>query len=166
MKITIVDYDPEWPARFEAEALRLREALGPVAARIDHVGSTAVPGLSAKPVVDIQVSVRRLEPMHTYREPLQRLGYEYEADPNVEDYLFFRADARPRHVHIHVCESGSSHERRQLAFRDWMRTHPADAQRYAALKERLAKREWANADAYADAKGPFIEEIVRRAVAG
>jgi GrpB-like predicted nucleotidyltransferase (UPF0157 family) len=165
LKITIVDYDHEWPDRFECEATRLREGLGPVAVRIDHVGSTAVPGLPAKPVVDIQVSVRRLEPMNAYRLPLERLGYEYEADPNMEDYLFFRASTRPRLVHIHVCEAGGVHERRQLAFRDWMRTHSGDARRYAALKQRLATREWTNADAYADAKGPFIDEIVRRALA-
>jgi GrpB-like predicted nucleotidyltransferase (UPF0157 family) len=166
LKITIVDYDPDWPARFEAEATRLREALGSVAVRIDHVGSSAVPGLPAKPIVDIQVSVRQLEPMIAYRLPLEGLGYEYEADPNMEDYRFFRGSARPRLVHIHVCEAGSFHERRHLAFRDWMRTHPGDAQRYAALKQRLAAREWASADAYADAKGPFIDEIVRRAVIG
>lgn len=164
MKITIVDYDPEWPARFEAEATRLREALGPVAMRIDHVGSTAVPGLAAKPIVDIQVSVRKVEPMHAYQLPLERLGYEYVAAPTMDDYPFF--DGRePRSVHVHVCEAGSFHERRHLAFRDWLRAHPDDAHRYAALKQRLAASEWENADAYADAKEPFIDEIVRRAIA-
>jgi GrpB-like predicted nucleotidyltransferase (UPF0157 family) len=113
---------------FEVEATRLREALEPVAVRIDHVGSTAVPGLSAKPIVDIQVSVRMLAPMNAYRQPLELLGYEY-ADPNTDDYPFFDLSIGPRPFHIHVCEAGSFHERRHLCFRDWMRTHPGDARR-------------------------------------
>lgn len=105
--IRIVDYDPRWPAMFEREALNLRDSLGGFAIRIDHVGSTAVPGLAAKPVIDINVSVRDLRQVDTYRVPLEDLGYLFGPHPESPDLHFFGKPAeRPRTFHVHVCEAG------------------------------------------------------------
>jgi GrpB-like predicted nucleotidyltransferase (UPF0157 family) len=166
--VTLVDYDESWPSRFEAEAAVVREALGPVALRVDHVGSTSVPGLAAKPIVDLQVSVASLQPMDTYREPLHAIGYqhfEWLNDDGVDDYPYFaKPPERPRAFHIHVAESGSFHERRHLAFRDWLRTHPEDAAEYERVKRNLATREWPTVDDYANAKTAFIVTVMAKAL--
>jgi GrpB-like predicted nucleotidyltransferase (UPF0157 family) len=166
--VTIVEYDESWPERFETEAAAVRAAVGPAALRVDHVGSTSVPGLAAKPIVDLQVSVASLQPMGLYREPLHSIGYRHFEFPNedgVDDYPYFaKPPEPPRAFHIHVAESGSYHERRHLAFRDWLRTHPEDAAAYAQHKRDLATREWATMDDYADAKSDFIASITARAL--
>ncbi len=166
--VTIVDYDDSWPLRFEAEAVAVREALGPVGLRVDHVGSTSVPGLAAKPIVDLQVSVASLQPMDTYREPLRSIGYEHFEwlnEDGVDDYPYFaKPPEPPRAFHIHVAESGSYHERRHLAFRDWLRAHPEDAAAYERVKRNLATREWATTDEYANAKTAFIVTVTAKAL--
>ncbi|CAN5325505.1 GrpB family protein [soil metagenome] len=165
-RIEVLDPDPSWPERFRAEAARIAEALGPVAARIEHIGSTSVPGLAAKPVLDVQISVRSFLPMEPYREPLERLGYVHRADDEPE-HRFFRLDVEGvRSVNIHVCEVGSEWERRHITFRDHLRTHPEDAARYAELKRRLARRFPFDVLSYADAKTPFIEAIKGRSRTG
>lgn len=162
--IRIVPYDPAWPGMFEAEAGRLREALGPLALRIDHVGSTAVPGLAAKPVIDIQISVRPLHPFDAWRPALERSGYSYYRVEGYDDYpYFYRPPEMPHTHHIHVCEAGGLHERRHLAFRDALRADAALAGRYEALKRELARRHSAatheSRNAYADAKSEFIQSV-------
>jgi GrpB-like predicted nucleotidyltransferase (UPF0157 family) len=157
-EVVLVPYDPEWPARFEAEAARVREALGDVAVRIEHYGSTSVPGLAAKPIVDIQLSVPRLEPMEPYREPLEQLGYAFVDLPGNERMPFFGWPAeRPRLFNMHVVEAGSPEERRHLAFRDRLRADPVVRDEYVALKHELATRHPHDVDAYADAKTEFVE---------
>lgn len=157
--IQIVDYDESWPARFEAEAARLRETLGDLAVRIDHVGSTSVPGLAAKPVVDIQISVPDVTDLDAYAEPLRRLGYEYVPDPDFMDYPFFgwprgRLD---REVHLHVCQAGTEMERRHLAFRDRLRSDVAERDAYAALKRELAMKHGNDIEGYVNDKDAFIK---------
>ena len=158
-RIVVVDYDPGWPDRFDAEAVRVRAALGEVAPRVEHVGSTAVPGLAAKPTVDIQVSVAALEPMTAYRGALERLGYEHMPDKEFPEHRFFGwpGGVQPRTFNMHVCEAGSDWERRHLAFRDVLRADPAVAQEYAALKRELALRHGNDVESYADAKTDFIK---------
>lgn len=165
MTIEIVRYDPRWPEIFEAEALRLRTALEDLALRIDHVGSTAVPGLAAKPVIDIQVLVASLDPLESYRAPLESLGYTLETVP----FPFFHQPAEWPHTHhVHVREAGGEKERRAIAFRDWLRSHPEDRRAYEELKRALAR----DSDAatvegrllYSDAKTDFVLEIERRAL--
>ncbi len=168
--IQIVPYDPAWPDRFAREAAVLREALGEVALRIDHVGSTSVPGLAAKPIVDMQISVARLEPMAVFREPLEQLEYRFKLDPDFPDYPFFgKPPVPPRAYHIHVCAAGSETERRHLAFRDYLRAHPDVADAYAAFKRRIAPGYRVDVhgdrEAYADAKSEFILPVQARALA-
>jgi GrpB-like predicted nucleotidyltransferase (UPF0157 family) len=120
--VRVVDADPTWPARFAAEAAQIRAALGPVALRVDHVGSTAVPGLAAKPIIDIQVSVARLQPMDSYRPALERLGYRYTPYPDpdgVVRYPFFgRPPTRPRAFHVHVTGDRPAYMAAKQAFVD------------------------------------------------
>ncbi|NHD16449.1 MULTISPECIES: GrpB family protein [unclassified Actinopolyspora] len=159
--IRIVEYDPAWPERFRAEHERIATALGTTARRIEHVGSTAVPGLAAKPVVDIGVSVPDVTAEATYLGPLQRAGYRLRVrEPG---HRMLRTPARD--VHVHVYDVGSDWERQHLLFRDWLRRDESDRARYARLKCELAGREWTDMNAYAAAKGPLIGEILARAEA-
>jgi GrpB-like predicted nucleotidyltransferase (UPF0157 family) len=157
--IVIVEYDASWPERYEAEAARLSEALGDVAARLEHVGSTSVPGLAAKPVIDIQLSVQSFEPADRYADPLRRLGYEQFPDPATPEHRIFvlPKGGGPRQVNLHVCEVGSEWERRHPAFRDRLRADPVARDEYAALKRKLALEHGNDVEAYADAKGEFIK---------
>ena len=163
--IEVVPYDPAWPAAFEAEAARLRTALGTLALRVDHNGSTSVPGLAAKPVIDIQVSVTALQPLAAYGELLESIGYVHL--PHADDAFcpFFHRPARwPHSHHAHVVESGGLEERRTLAFRDYLREHAEVAREYERLKLSLADELGASSpesrEAYARGKTTFIERIV------
>lgn len=162
--VEIVAYDPAWPERFAREAARLHAALGASATRIDHVGSTSVPGLAAKDVIDIQVSIRSFEPESVYREPIEGLGYVYRPDPREPARrLFLLSEPGGRRlVNLHLCESGGEWEFRHLAFCDHLRAHPDTADDYERLKRELAPR-FEDSQAYADAKGPFIRRVERRA---
>lgn len=161
-RIEVIDADPSWPERFRAEVARIADALGPVAARVEHIGSTSVPGLAAKPVLDVQISVRSFRPMEPYREPLEGLGYVYRADAEPE-HRFFKLDVQGvRSVNVHICEAGGEWERRHIAFRDHLRAHPEDAARYAEVKRKLARRFPFDVLSYTDAKKPFIDAIKGR----
>jgi GrpB-like predicted nucleotidyltransferase (UPF0157 family) len=168
--IIISPYDPAWPRTFEAEAKRIESALGAAAMRIDHVGSTAVPGLAAKPVIDIQLSVRVLHPLEPHLLPLVALGYTHVPHPDDASYPFLhRPSDWPHSHHIHLCEAGGSEERRNLAFRDFLREDPEEAAAYADEKLRLAgefsSSSFESRNAYAEAKSIFIEPIIERALA-
>lgn len=164
--IRIVPHDPAWAERAASELRRIATALGPLAVRLEHVGSTAVPGLAAKPILDLQVSVAALEPRAAYVEPLERLGYLFVPAPESPDYhLFAKPPERPRSHHVHVCGAGGAHERRHLAVRDFLRTHPREAAAYAALKRRVVLRHPQDRLAYIAAKDPYVDELEARALA-
>jgi GrpB-like predicted nucleotidyltransferase (UPF0157 family) len=167
--IAIVTYDPAWPPLFEAERDRIRAVLGARALRIDHHGSTSVPGLAAKPVIDIQISVRQLHPLEAYRYLLAQLEYVHLPHPDDAFCPFFhRPAAWPHTHHIHVVRYGGDEERRTLAFRDYLREHAGARRAYEDLKRRLAGRfdanEFSSRQAYADAKTDFITRITDRAL--
>src|SRR5262249_11057136 len=122
--IRIVPYDPAWPERFRTLGAALREALGEVALRIDHIGSTSVPGLDAKPIVDIQISVASFEPLDSFRLPIEALGYVFRADNTDLAKRYFREPPGTPRTHIHVRRAGSWSEQFALLFRDYLRTHP------------------------------------------
>jgi GrpB-like predicted nucleotidyltransferase (UPF0157 family) len=163
--IRIVDYDPKWPARARRELRRIGDALGSVAARLEHVGSTAVPGLAAKPILDLQLSVAAVEPRDAYVGPLEQLGYLFVPAPEAPDYHFFaRPPERPRSHHLHVCEVGSEHEHRHLALRDYLRAHGHEAGSYEALKRDVAARHPADRLAYIEGKDEFVTALEARAL--
>ena len=160
--VAIVEYDPAWPDRYEAMRARLGAALGPVAVRIDHVGSTAVPGMPAKPIIDIEVSVPDVADADSFRDAIEAQGF---ASRMIEPgHHYFRPPpGLPRDYQVHVCTIGSDWEWRHLLFRDYLRAHPGTAAEYAALKRDLATRHTLDRIAYNDAKGPFIEAVVDKA---
>jgi GrpB-like predicted nucleotidyltransferase (UPF0157 family) len=158
-EITIVAHDPTWADRFAAERARIVAALGSAARRVDHIGSTAVPGLAAKPIIDIDLSVADPDDEPSYLPALEGAGYRLRV--RQPGHRMVRTDALD--VHVHVCGVGSEWERRHLLFRDWLRRDAGDREAYAALKCALAEREWADMNAYAEAKGALIAEITARA---
>jgi GrpB-like predicted nucleotidyltransferase (UPF0157 family) len=164
--IRIVDHDPVWPDLARAEISRIEAELGGLGMRLEHIGSTAVPGLAAKPIVDLQMCVAKIDPVAPYAEPLARLGYLHVPDPEFDDWQFFaRPPERPRTHHLHVFEAGSPHERRHLAVRDYLRTHPDEAAEYEALKRRLVAAHPHDRLAYIDGKHRYMTELESRAVA-
>jgi GrpB-like predicted nucleotidyltransferase (UPF0157 family) len=159
--ITIVDYSPTWPERFDREQLRILTALGATAVRVDHIGSTSVPGLAAKPIIDVDLSVPDVEDEHRYLPQLIDAGYLLRVrEPGHRMVRTPELD-----VQVHICSAGSDWERRHLLFRDWLRQDAADRAAYEALKRDLASRDWPDMNAYADAKGTLIAEIMTRAEA-
>ena len=171
----VVPYNPDWPNEFAMLGRRLRAALGSVAVRIDHIGSTSVPGLAAKPIIDILISVSALEPLDAYRMPIERCGFIWKDNPD-KIKRFFHQRPGDRLVNIHVVRSGSFVEQFHLLFRDYLREHPQRAAEYAVLKYELAPfyaqqvvlQEQAqpavrHPQPYTDRKGPFIWETVRLA---
>lgn len=156
-------HDPAWPGLFAELGGSLRTALGEVALRIDHIGSTAVPGLAAKPVIDVQVSVADLEPLEAYRAPLEDLGFVHRADNTERTKRYFREPAGHRRTHIHVRRAGSFSEQFPLLFRGYLRAHPAGASPYAAVKRHLAASYGPDRAGYTEAKVPHMWEIIRRA---
>jgi GrpB-like predicted nucleotidyltransferase (UPF0157 family) len=161
--IFIADYDPEWPLRFAALGSQLRHSLGPVALRIDHIGSTSVSGLAAKPVIDIQVSVERLETAVPFRDPLQELGFVYRAANTDRTKRYFREPPGQPRTHIHVRKAGSFSPQVPLLFRDFLRARREAAAGYEAVKRRLAARYPNNRRAYTDAKTQVVWGILQRA---
>jgi GrpB-like predicted nucleotidyltransferase (UPF0157 family) len=168
--LEIVPYDPAWPEAFSAERDRLAAAMGDLAVRIDHHGSTAVPGLAAKPVIDIQISVADLGRLEEYTARLAQLGYVHVPHPDDAFCPFFhRAAAWPHTHHVHLVRSGGAEERQTLAFRDYLRQHPEAARAYESLKRELAPQHGAatfdSRQAYADAKTAFVTRITDQALA-
>lgn len=162
-KVIIAPYDPEWPELFRRLGARLRGALGDVALRIDHIGSTSIPGLAAKPIIDVQISVASFDPLDAYRIPLESVGFVWRADNPELTKRYFRESPGDRRTHIHVRRAGSFSEQFPLLFRDYMRTHPEDAERYAALKHMLAEQYAEDRHGYVEAKGPFVWQTIRKA---
>jgi GrpB-like predicted nucleotidyltransferase (UPF0157 family) len=168
--LDIVPYDARWPLAFTEERYRIAVALGPLALRIEHHGSTSVVGLAAKPVIDIQVSVATLHLLDRYITPLALLGYVHV--PHEDDAVcpyFHKPKTWPHTYHVHLVTAGGDNELKTLAFRDFLRDHPDIAREYESLKRRLASRYgtglFASQQAYAEAKGSFIAAVTEHAVA-
>jgi GrpB-like predicted nucleotidyltransferase (UPF0157 family) len=167
--IIIDPYDPAWPARFADEAASLHRELGDLALRIEHVGSTSVPGLAAKPVIDIQISVPSLEPRDLYCARLAGLGYTHLplGDFDVVYPFFKRPAGWPSTHHVHLCTAGSKQEHDHLAFRNCLRSYPAVAAEYVALKLRLAAAHdgltMESQERYSLAKTEFVRSVLARA---
>jgi GrpB-like predicted nucleotidyltransferase (UPF0157 family)/L-amino acid N-acyltransferase YncA len=154
--------DPDWPTRFEAERRALEAAIGEwVCGGIHHVGSTAVPGLEAKPIIDILVGIRDLESARACFAPLSELGYLYAPYRPEEMLWFCKPNPARRTHHLHLVPANSERYRDELAFRDRLRADPEVARRYAALKRELAERHRHDREAYTDAKSAFIEAVLR-----
>jgi GrpB-like predicted nucleotidyltransferase (UPF0157 family) len=162
--ITLSEYDPAWPAAFAREAERIRHALGVAVSELEHVGSTSVPGLVAKPVIDVLLVVRDSSDERAYVPALESAGYSLRVrEPDwFEHRMFTRSDTA---LNLHVFSIGCAEIGRMLAFRDRLRAHDADRALYERAKRALAARPWKHVQHYADAKGEVVEEILARAKA-
>jgi GrpB-like predicted nucleotidyltransferase (UPF0157 family) len=158
--IELVEHDPSWAGLFEEERGRLARIFDGHAVGIEHIGSTSVPGLCAKPIVDVLVGLPELELSEEQVEAMEGLGYEFLGEYGLSGRLFFRK--HPRTHHVHVVEYGGVHWDRQLTFRDALRTDADERQRYDAFKRRLAA-EGHPRDVYTELKTPFIREVEARA---
>lgn len=160
----MVDYDPAWPARFEAERTRIETALREVGGviAIEHVGSTAVPGLAAKPIIDIMIGVREVAVGERCIEPMEGLEYQYRGEAGIPGRHYFRKGS-PRSHHVHLVKHSSEFWQNHLLFRDYLRAHEDAAREYAALKRELAQRHRDDRVAYTDAKDPFVKAALENA---
>jgi GrpB-like predicted nucleotidyltransferase (UPF0157 family) len=160
--LVLVASDPRWPQRFEVERQSIEAALGRRARTVEHVGSTSVVGLVAKPIIDICVAVDDSSDEASYVPDLVRAGYELRVrEPDWHEHRMLRTAARD--VHVHVFTLGSSEIARLLTFRDWLRHDHADRELYASTKRALARQDWPTMQHYADAKSEVVEAIVARA---
>ena len=160
--IELVEYDDEWPRLFQREADRIRGALGPKALRIEHVGSTSVPGLAAKPIIDIDLVVADSSDENAYVPELEAAGYVLRIrEPDWFEHRLFKGP--DTNVNLHTLSKDCEEVDRMLAFRDWLRTHDEDRELYLNAKRDLAAREWKFVQNYADAKSAVVTEILERA---
>jgi GrpB-like predicted nucleotidyltransferase (UPF0157 family) len=160
--ITLADPSAAWPDQFEDIRSRLTVALGG-SPRIEHIGSTSIPGIAAKAIIDILVSVADLSDEASYVAAIESVGVTLRMREPDLGHVYFR-NTTPRTMHIHVCQTGSKWERDHLLFRDYLRTHPEKARRYEELKLAAAERYRDDRIAYTEAKGPLIETILADAM--
>ena len=162
MRIQLSDHSPEWAIVFAAEAERIRAALGGGALLIEHVGSTSVAGLAAKPIVDILLVVSDSSDEASYAPELESAGYELRIrEPEFHEHRLFKLSAGD--VNLHVLTVGSSEIERYLLFRDRLRANGDDRRRYEEIKRQLAARRWETVDEYASAKSEIVEDIIASA---
>jgi len=162
--IEIEEYDPEWPARYEREAARVRSVLGERVVRLEHAGSTSVPGLPAKPIVDMVLEVPDSADEPAYVPDMEAAGYVLRIrEPEWFEHRLFKGP--DTNINLHVFSAGCSEVDRMLLFRDWLRTNEADRELYMAAKRDLAARDWKYVQQYADAKTAVVKEIIARAEA-
>jgi GrpB-like predicted nucleotidyltransferase (UPF0157 family) len=160
--VVLFDYDPEWPRLFAREADRIHDALGDRALQVEHVGSTSIAGLAAKPIIDIVLVVADPADEAAYVPALESAGYVLRVrEPDWHQHRLLKGpDAN---VNVHVFSPGCVEIERMLLFRDWLRRNPADRELYERTKRDLAQREWKYVQHYADAKSDVVEEIIARA---
>lgn len=162
-EIILADYDPEWPSKYAQHARVITESLCETLLRIEHIGSTSVPGLAAKPIIDILAVVPNSADESTYIPQLKTVGYSLRVrEPNFFEHRMLRTTARD--VHLHVYSSNAPEIQRNLTFRDRLRSNAEDQKRYQAVKQQLATRSWTDMNAYAQAKTEIIESILAAAM--
>lgn len=158
-EIVLADYDPEWPRWFERASAQIRAALGDKVLQLDHVGSTSVPGLAAKPLIDINLVVADTTDEDAYVPPLEAIGYDLRVrEPDWFEHRMFRGYDPP--VNLHVFPQGCEEVERMVRFRDHLRTNEADRALYERTKRELAAQQWKYVQNYADAKSAVVAEIL------
>lgn len=161
-KITLVEYDPHWAKAFTKEADRIRSILGDKIIWLEHVGSTSVPGLCAKPIIDMLLVVKKSADELSYVPDLEGAGYILRVrEPDWFEHRMFKGPDTD--INLHVFSEGASEVERMLLFRNWLRSNEADRDKYAQVKRNLAKYKWKHVQHYADAKTSVVQEIMERA---
>ncbi len=164
-KIEVVPYDPAWPAAFAAERALLNDALGDAAVEIHHIGSTSVPGLAAKPIIDILVEATDLAALDAHDDAVVALGYESMGEFGIPGRRFYRKGGADRTHHVHAFATDDPGLARHLAFRDYLRVHPEVTAEYAALKQRVVATCANDIERYMAGKNDFIKRVEETATA-
>jgi GrpB-like predicted nucleotidyltransferase (UPF0157 family) len=163
--IVLVEYDAQWPKSFEREACRIRASLAGLTIRVEHVGSTSVPGLAAKPIIDLVLVVPDSADEPAYVPALESAGYVLRIrEPDWFEHRLLKGPDTD--VNLHVFGAGAAEVGRMLMFRDWLRSHDADRDAYLAVKRTLAQRTWRHVQQYADSKSDIVRQILDRATTG
>jgi len=162
--IEIVAYNSEWPELFELEARRIKAVCKGIITVVEHIGSSAIPGMIAKPILDLMPGLDSYQDGFKTIEPLKQLGYEHFGDNGIPGRFYFRLSFEQRSVvHVHMFEIGTENWHRHLIFRDSLRANPAIAAQYAELKKDLAVRFRNDREAYSNGKSEFINSVVQKA---
>jgi GrpB-like predicted nucleotidyltransferase (UPF0157 family) len=163
-KIEIVPYNPVWPDLFEAETAQLAAVFGPEVVAIHHIGSTSIPGIQAKPIIDILLEVKEITRVDAFNEAMTRLGYTPKGEFGIAGRRYFCKTVDTLHTHhVHAFQTGHPEVARHVDFRDYLRAHPVEAQAYSQLKEKLAQRFPLDPEGYTNAKSEFIGGIDKKA---
>ncbi|WP_113676185.1 GrpB family protein [Vallitalea guaymasensis] len=161
--VIIERYTDKWIDEFNVIGYKIRECMGDIATRIDHIGSTSIIGLDAKPIIDVQISVKSFHPFNQIRKPLEKIGYSYKPDNTELTKRYFREQIGQKRTHIHVRLDGHWSQQFPLLFRDYMRLHPNDCKEYSDLKHKLAIKYRNDRKSYVNGKIDFIWEKMKRA---
>ncbi|MEE6131986.1 hypothetical protein CHN50_04330 [Priestia aryabhattai] len=163
-EMKVVPYKREWKDQYEVEKQLIEEVFQDEIVDIHHIGSTSVPGLAAKPVIDILIEVKNIAFIHTYNDEMIKRGYECKGENGIEGRRYFQKGGEDRTHHVHMYEQGHSEVGRHLRFRDYLIKHPDEAQEYACLKQELAKKYQYSPAEYVEGKTSFIQMINQKAL--
>ena len=163
-KTQIVDYDPNWVHQFKKESFLLKSIFGEIALNIDHIGSTAIPGIKAKPIIDILITTNNINMIDSFDDQMEQLGYVIGGEFGLPGRRFYcKGDEAHCHFHVHIYEAAHPSVDTYLLFRDYMMAHPNDAKAYESLKTDLATKYPNNRTLYTQSKGDFINQIFKKA---
>jgi GrpB-like predicted nucleotidyltransferase (UPF0157 family) len=164
--VEVVPYNPNWASLFQTEAEQIIKVLGEEVVKIHHVGSTAIPGIYAKPIIDFLVEVRHIDIIDNFNENMQTIGYEAHGEYGIPGRRFFTKEQNHKRTHhVHIFRTRDPEFQRHLAFRDYLNAHPEEAQRYSRLKQKLAHEFSKNSVSYTSGKDDFIRAVERKAIA-
>lgn len=165
--IELVDHNPLWEEKFKAEAALIKNIFGPQMVSLHHIGSTAIPGIKAKPIIDLLGEVKDIRAVTSFNEQMSAIGYQAKGEMGITGRQYFRKGNGIVHTHhLHIFQAGHPEIRRHLAFVDYLKSHPSEAQEYSTLKVRLVEEFRSNPEGYTDAKTDFIRAIDIKAIAG
>lgn len=163
-KVEVFPYKDVWRTQFEQEAQKLKQVFGDILLAVHHIGSTSVPGLSAKPIIDLMPVVRKIEDVDAFQPAMEVLGYEARGENGLPGRRYFQKGGDQRTHHVHIYEKENPEISRHLLFRDYLRCHPARAKVYGDLKEHLARLYPFNIEAYITGKHDLVQELEQEAM--
>ncbi len=162
-RVGIVSYNPNWKEIYKEESKKIKNVLSDIIVDIHHIGSTAIPGIKAKPVIDILVEVKDIEAVDRYNNKMEELGYEVMGEYGIPKRRFFRKGGNNRTHHIHIFQVGNEEIERHINFKEYLISHPDKAREYSKLKEKLTNKYTYDVENYTNGKSDFIKEIDRKA---
>ena len=163
-KVIVCDYDQNWKRQFQAAAAEIQEVFGKECLAIHHIGSTAVAGLAAKPIIDLMPVVKDIELVDQFNTKMKQLGYESKGENGLPGRRYFQKGGDERTHHVHVYETGNSEIKRHLVFREYLKKHSIEAEKYGTLKKELAKKHPMDIESYIQGKEQLVKEIEKRAM--